>query len=172
MGCLSEKTLAKELWGTALEAIGTTEIDPACENFLRGWIAIGIQRMVRQGRISATDLTLAQVNLRRLVELMKIEASYLSTMRPSRHQYYQSDEEKASDACSNDSFRALAFVAAQFRGIIGHGSSEISILRIKNEEASNEYRCRDVAGLGLSDGESHRPSAAKSWIMRVPRDGA
>jgi hypothetical protein len=79
MECLSEKMLAKELWGTALEAIGTTEIDPACENFLRGWIAIGIQRMVRQDRISATDLTLAQVNLRRLVELMKIEASYLST---------------------------------------------------------------------------------------------
>ena len=79
MGCLSETTLAKELWGTALEAIGTTEIDPACENFLRGWIAIGIQRMVRQDRISATDLTLAQVNLKRLVELIKIEASYLST---------------------------------------------------------------------------------------------
>jgi hypothetical protein len=37
--------------------------------------------MVRQGRISATDLTLAQVNLRRLVELMKIEAGYLSTRR-------------------------------------------------------------------------------------------
>jgi hypothetical protein len=37
MGCLSEKTLGEELWGTALEAIGTTEIDPACETFLRGY---------------------------------------------------------------------------------------------------------------------------------------
>jgi hypothetical protein len=36
MECLSEITLAKELWGTALEAIGTTEIDLACDNFLRG----------------------------------------------------------------------------------------------------------------------------------------
>jgi hypothetical protein len=81
IGCLSEKTLGEELWETALEAIGTTEIDPACENFLRGWIAVGIQRMIRQDRISASDLTLAQANLRRLIELMKIEASYLSTRR-------------------------------------------------------------------------------------------
>jgi hypothetical protein len=153
MGCFSEKTLAKELWGTALEAIGTTEIDPACENFLRGWIAIGIQRMIRQDRISATDLTLAQVNLRTLVELMKIEASYLSTRRRLDTSTIKATRKKASDACSNDCIRALAFVAAQFRGIIGQGSSEGSILRRKNEEASNEYRCRYVAGIGFSGSE-------------------
>jgi hypothetical protein len=108
--------------------------------------------MVWQGRISATDLTLAQVNLRRLVELMKIEAGYLSTRRRLDTSTIKSTK-KRPDACSNDCIRALAFVAAEFRGIIRQGSSGGSILRRKHEEASNEYRCRYLAGIGLSGSE-------------------
>ena len=75
------KLLAEELWKTALEAIGTTEIDAACASSLRGWIAIGIQRMVRQGRISSADLNLARTNLRSFIRLLKDEASFLGTSR-------------------------------------------------------------------------------------------
>ena len=81
MEFLSEKRLAEELWESALEAIGTTEMDHACANYLRGWIAVGVQRMIRQGRNSRADLVLAQTNLRRLIGLLKNEASFLGTTR-------------------------------------------------------------------------------------------
>jgi hypothetical protein len=79
IGYSDEKVLAKELGGTAAEAIGTTEIDAACANMLRGWIAIGIQRMIRQGRDSPADLMLSQTNLRRFIGLLKNEAAFLGT---------------------------------------------------------------------------------------------
>jgi hypothetical protein len=78
-GYSSDKVLAEKLWETALEAIGATEIDAACAISVRGWIAIGIQRMIRQGRISPADLTQAQANLRRFIELLKNEAIFLGT---------------------------------------------------------------------------------------------
>ena len=74
IGYSTDKVLAEELWQTAVEAMGTTEMDAACSTSLRAWIAIGIQRMIRQGRIAPADLTLAQANLRKFVELLKNEA--------------------------------------------------------------------------------------------------
>jgi len=37
--------------------------------------------MIRQGRIAPADLTLAQANLRKFVELLKNEAIFLGTTR-------------------------------------------------------------------------------------------
>jgi hypothetical protein len=75
-GYLTDEFLGKELWKTALEAIGKTEIDTACASAIRGWVAIGTQRMIRQGRLSSIDLALAQTNLRRFIELLKNEAAF------------------------------------------------------------------------------------------------
>ncbi len=75
----TDEFLEKELWKTALEAVGKTEIDTACASAIRGWVAVGTQRMIRQGRLSSTDLALAQTNLRRFIELLKNETAFLHT---------------------------------------------------------------------------------------------
>ena len=54
----TDKALSEDLWQTALDTIDTIEMDAAFSNSLRGWIAIGVQRMIRQNRVSPPDVTL------------------------------------------------------------------------------------------------------------------
>jgi hypothetical protein len=77
----TEKALSEDLWQTALNTIDTFEMEVACADYLRGWIAIGIQRMVRQDRMSPPDVTLARTNLIKFIGLLKKEAAYLGTER-------------------------------------------------------------------------------------------
>jgi hypothetical protein len=74
---LKLRDLEGALWQTALETIGTTEIESACALSLRAWIAIGVQRMERQRRLAPEDVAKAQANLAKLVDLMKREAVFL-----------------------------------------------------------------------------------------------
>jgi hypothetical protein len=65
------------LWQTSLDAAGEVEIRPVCATSLRAWIAIGVQRMERQRRLAPEDISLAQINLRKFMELLKREAVFL-----------------------------------------------------------------------------------------------
>jgi hypothetical protein len=71
------RPLEEALWQTALEALGSAELQRTCALSLRAWIAVGVQRMERQRRWTPEDLTLAHVNLRKFVNLMKREAVFL-----------------------------------------------------------------------------------------------
>jgi hypothetical protein len=74
-----DKALAGDLWRTALETIDTIKMDAPCSNSLRRWIALGIQRMIRQDRVSPPDIILARINLIKFIVLLKKEAIYLGT---------------------------------------------------------------------------------------------
>jgi hypothetical protein len=76
-----EKALANDLWQTALDTVDTIEMDTACSDNLRGWIATGIQRMIRQDRVTLPDMTLAHANLSKFIEFLKKEAVYHGTPR-------------------------------------------------------------------------------------------
>lgn len=78
----TDKALSEELWQTAMDTIDTSEMAAAFLNSLRGWIAIGVQRMIRQNRVAPPDVTLAHANLTKLIGLLKKEAMYLG--HPSR----------------------------------------------------------------------------------------
>jgi hypothetical protein len=73
----TDKRLSEDLWEIALETIDTSEMDAALASSLRGWIAIGVQRMIRQNRVAPPDVTLAHANLRKFIGLLKKEAIYL-----------------------------------------------------------------------------------------------
>jgi hypothetical protein len=77
IGYSTDKMLSEDLWQVALDTMDTIEMDAAFENSLRGWIAIGVQRMIRQDRASPPDVTLAHANLIKFIELLKKEAMYL-----------------------------------------------------------------------------------------------
>jgi hypothetical protein len=77
IGYLTDKALSENLWQTALDTIETNEMDAAFSNSLRGWIAIGVQRMIRQNRVAPPDVTLAHANLIKFIGLLKKEAMYL-----------------------------------------------------------------------------------------------
>jgi hypothetical protein len=74
---LKLKDLEDTLWQSALESIGTTEIDSACALSLRAWNTIGVLRMERQRRLTPEDIAEAKANLAKLVDLMKKEAVIL-----------------------------------------------------------------------------------------------
>jgi hypothetical protein len=74
---LKLRELEDAIWQTALETIGTTEIEPACALSLRAWITIGVLRMERQRRLTPEDIAKAKANLAKLVDLMKKEAVFL-----------------------------------------------------------------------------------------------
>jgi hypothetical protein len=73
----TDKALSEDLWQTALNTMDTIEMDADFSNSLRGWIAIGVQRMIRENRASAPDVTLAHANLIKFIGLIKKEAMYL-----------------------------------------------------------------------------------------------
>src|ERR1700758_4050854 len=70
------------LWQAALDTAAPLEFEPGCAHFLRGWIAMGVERMVMTDRLAPPDLALARANIRTFVELMKSEAVFLG--QPSR----------------------------------------------------------------------------------------
>jgi hypothetical protein len=74
---LKQKELEDDLWQTVLETVGPVEIHPACERSLRAWITIGAQRMERQRRLTPEDLSIAQANLRKFIDILKREAVFL-----------------------------------------------------------------------------------------------
>lgn len=77
IGYSTDKALSEDLWQTALDTMDTIEMDTAFSNSSRGWIAIGVQRMIRQNRVSPPDVTLAHASLIKFIGLLKKEAMYL-----------------------------------------------------------------------------------------------
>lgn len=77
IGYSTDKALAEDLWQIALDTIDTSEMDAAFSSSLRGWIAIGVQRMIRQNRVAPPDVTLAHANLRKFIALLKKESVFL-----------------------------------------------------------------------------------------------
>jgi hypothetical protein len=77
IGYSTDKALSEELWQTAKDTIDTREVEAAFSNSLRGWIAIGVQQMIRQNRVAPPDVTLAHANLIKFIGLLKKEAMYL-----------------------------------------------------------------------------------------------
>jgi hypothetical protein len=77
IGYSTDKVLSEDLWQIALDTMDTVEMDAAFANSLRGWITIGVQRMIRQDRVSPPDVTLAHANLIKFIGLLKKEAMYL-----------------------------------------------------------------------------------------------
>src|SRR5438067_1598749 len=74
---LKLRELEDVLWQTALENVGTTEMEATCARSLRAWIAVGVQRMERQRRLAPEDIANARANLAKLIDLMKREAVFL-----------------------------------------------------------------------------------------------
>ena len=77
IGYSMDKALAEDLWQIASDTIDTSEMDAAFSSYLRAWITIGVQRMIRQNRVAPPDLILAHANLIKLIRLLKKEAMYL-----------------------------------------------------------------------------------------------
>jgi hypothetical protein len=77
IGYSTDKALSEDLWQIASDTIDTSEMDAAFSSSLRGWITIGVQRMIRQDRVAPPDVTLAHANLIKLIGLLKQEAMYL-----------------------------------------------------------------------------------------------
>jgi hypothetical protein len=69
----TDKALSEDLWQIASDTIDTSEMDAAFSSYLRGWITIGVQRMIRQNRVAPPDVTLAHANLRKFIGLLKKE---------------------------------------------------------------------------------------------------
>jgi hypothetical protein len=71
------RALENELWQSALQAVGPRDLSAGCAQHLRGWIAMAIERMENENRLTSQDVALAAANLRRFIERMKAEAVFL-----------------------------------------------------------------------------------------------
>src|ERR1700754_2956565 len=69
-----EKALARDLWQTALNTLDTFQVETTCADNLRGCIATGVQRMIRQDRFTPPDITLAHATLSKFIDQLKKEA--------------------------------------------------------------------------------------------------
>jgi len=69
--------LIDELWETAVETASPGKFGPRCERFLRAWNYLAVERMEEEGRLTPEDLAKAETNLKRFIDLMKIEALFL-----------------------------------------------------------------------------------------------
>jgi hypothetical protein len=76
-GVLDPETLIDELWQTTVRTASPAEIVPGFGHFLRAWNSLAVERMEAEGRLASDDLTTAEDNLRRFVQLMKTEAVFL-----------------------------------------------------------------------------------------------
>jgi hypothetical protein len=76
-GLLDPGMLIDELWQTTVEAASPADVGPNCENLLRAWNFLAVERMESEGRLTSEDLATAERNLRRFVQLMKMEAVFL-----------------------------------------------------------------------------------------------
>ncbi len=69
--------LIDKLWQTTVETASPAEIGPRCEDFLRAWNFLAVERMETEGRLTPEDLATAEHNLRSFIQLMKTEAVFL-----------------------------------------------------------------------------------------------
>ena len=74
---LNPGMLIDELWETAVENASPGQFGHRCERFLRAWNFLAVERMEEEGRLTPEDLATAETNLRRFIDLMKIEAVFL-----------------------------------------------------------------------------------------------
>jgi hypothetical protein len=74
---LDPETLIEELWQMTVKTASPAEIGPGCGRFLRAWNCLAVARMEAEGRLAPEDLATAEGNLKRFVQLMKIEAVFL-----------------------------------------------------------------------------------------------
>jgi hypothetical protein len=72
LGAIEDK-----LWQTAVEAAIPFEFDPRGAHSVRGWIAVGAERMYLEDRLSPGDFVTAETNLRGFVQLMKSEGIFI-----------------------------------------------------------------------------------------------
>jgi hypothetical protein len=73
----SSSACRHDLWQTAFEAIGASDIGPEASHFLHAWIVMGVERMQMTGCLSPADLTIANANIKAFIDLMKTEAVVL-----------------------------------------------------------------------------------------------
>lgn len=118
IGYSTDKVLSEDLWQIALETMDTIEMDAAFSNSLRGWIAIGVQRMIRQDRVSPPDVTLAHANLVKFIGLLKKEAMYLGHPLRLDSNTLIATKKGLRLRASATAFELWPFLAAQFRGFL------------------------------------------------------
>jgi hypothetical protein len=70
--------LADKLWEKVLETTGQLAIHSGCEQQLRGIVQQGAERMFTENRTTQEDVTLAEENIGRLIDLMKHHAELLN----------------------------------------------------------------------------------------------
>jgi len=73
----SSSACRHDLWQTAFEAIGASDIGPEASHFLHAWIVMGVERMQMTGCLSPTDFAIANANIKAFIDLMKTEAVVL-----------------------------------------------------------------------------------------------
>lgn len=71
------RTPQHELWKTARQAASPMDIGPRSTRLLRAWIAMGVERMETEGRLSPENLAIAESNLKHFIQLMKTESVFL-----------------------------------------------------------------------------------------------
>ena len=74
---LDDPDVTRELWQSALETISPLELRPACARYLSALIAMAVERMVIEDRLTPNNLVVAHENLTELIHLMKIESVFL-----------------------------------------------------------------------------------------------
>lgn len=71
---LTASACRHDLWLTAVEAMGKIDMGPVARRFVRGWVAMGVERMQMTDCLSPAYLAIARANLETFVHLMKTEA--------------------------------------------------------------------------------------------------
>jgi hypothetical protein len=71
---LSVSACRRDLWQTAVKALGKIDIGPIANRFSQAWIAMGVERMQMTDCLSPAHLAIARANLETFIHLMKTEA--------------------------------------------------------------------------------------------------
>jgi hypothetical protein len=74
---ITEAVLKHDLWVVVLDSLGPLKIESPCARLIRACILTGVARMTVEDRLTASDLGLAHVNIRRFIEIMKTESLIL-----------------------------------------------------------------------------------------------
>lgn len=77
LSTLRKRDLQDEFWQLVLASLGSLQIGPICARYVRAWIATAVGRMSLENRLTPEDLGIARANLKRFVEIMKVEAFIL-----------------------------------------------------------------------------------------------
>lgn len=71
---LSVSACRRDLWQTAVKALGKIDIGAIANRFSQAWIAMGVERMQMTDCLSPAHLAIARANLETFIHLMKTEA--------------------------------------------------------------------------------------------------